>query len=94
MPPPAAQHPSPLAEVLRHHGGLVLRIAGLSLFAAVGFQAAFIYIAEWLQRVNGVSPADTFKVTSLSMLAVTPVSLFFGWLANRVLRSWHESARR
>jgi len=82
LPPPAAQHPSPLAEVLRHHLGLVLRIAGLSLFAAVGFQAAFIYIAEWLQRVNGVSPADTFKVTSFSMLAVTPVSLFFGWLAD------------
>ena len=86
LPPPAAQHPSPLAEVLRHHPGLVLRIAGLSLFAAVGFQAAFIYIAEWLQRVGGVSPADTFKVTSLSMLAVTPVSLFFGWLADRAGR--------
>jgi MHS family proline/betaine transporter-like MFS transporter len=64
----------------------VLRIAGLSLFAAVGFQVAFIYIAEWLQRVNGVSPADTFKVTSFSMLAVTPVSLFFGWLADHVGR--------
>ncbi len=86
LPPPATQHPSPLAEVLRHHWGLVLRVAGLSLFAAVGFQAAFIYIAEWLQRVNGVSPADTFKVTSLSMLAVTPVSLFFGWLADRAGR--------
>jgi len=86
LPPPAAQHPSPLAEVLRHHSGLVLRIAGLSLFAAIGFQSAFIYIAEWLQRVNGVSPADTFKVTSFSMLAVTPVSLFFGWLADRAGR--------
>lgn len=86
LPPPAAQHTSPLAEVLRHHCGLVLRIAGLSLFAAVGFQTAFIYIAEWLQRVGGVSPADTFKVTSLSMLAVTPVSLFFGWLADRTGR--------
>jgi MHS family proline/betaine transporter-like MFS transporter len=86
LPPPGAQHPSPLAEVLRNHPGLVLRIAGLSLFAAVGFQAAFIYIAEWLQRVGGVSPADTFKVTSLSMLAVTPVSLFFGWLADRAGR--------
>ena len=86
LPPPTAQHPSPLAEVLRHHLGLVLRIAGLSLFAAVGFQAAFIYIAEWLQRVNGVSPADTFKVTSFSMLAVTPVSLFFGWLADHIGR--------
>ena len=86
LPPPADRHPSPLAEVLRHHLVLVAQIAGLSLFAAVGFQAAFIYVAEWLQRVGGVSPADTFKVTSFSMLAVTPVSLFFGWLADRVGR--------
>jgi MFS transporter, MHS family, proline/betaine transporter len=86
LPSPAVQHSSPLAEVLRRHGGLVVRIAGLSLFAAVGFQTAFIYIAEWLQRVNGVSPAETFGVTSFSMLAVTPVSLFFGWLADRAGR--------
>jgi MHS family proline/betaine transporter-like MFS transporter len=86
LPPPADQPPSPLAEVLRHHLGLVARIAGLSLFAAVGFQGAFIYVAEWLQRLGGISPADTFKVTSFSMLAVTPVSLFFGWLADRVGR--------
>ena len=63
-----------------------LRIAALSLFASVGFQAAFIYVAEWLQTVAGASPADTFKVTSISMLAVTPVSLFFGWLADHVGR--------
>ncbi len=86
LPPLADTHPSPLAEVLRHHLGLVARIAGLSLFAAVGFQGAFIYVAEWLQRIGGVSAADTFKVTSFSMLAVTPVSLFFGWLADRVGR--------
>ena len=55
--PAAAEQPSPLAEVLRHHLRLVLRIAGLACFAAIGFQAAFIYIADWLQRVDGVSPA-------------------------------------
>jgi MHS family proline/betaine transporter-like MFS transporter len=87
LPQPAeAERPSPLVEVLRHHLGLVLRIAGLSVFAAVGFQAAFIYIADWLQMVAGTTPADTFKITSISMLAVTPVSLFFGWLADHVGR--------
>jgi MHS family proline/betaine transporter-like MFS transporter len=87
LPPPSAvTPPSPLVDVLRHHLPLVVRIAALSLFAAVGFQAAFIYIAEWLQGIAGVSPVDTFKVTSLSMLAVTPVSLFFGWLADHVGR--------
>jgi len=84
--PPAAERSSPLADVLANHLPLVLRIAGLSAFAAIGFQAAFIYIADWLQRVGGASPADTFKVTSVSMLLVTPVSVFFGWLADHVGR--------
>ena len=84
--PAAAERPSPLAEVFANHLPLVLRIAGLSAFAAIGFQAAFIYIADWLQRVGGASPADTFKVTSVSMLLVTPVSVFFGWLADHVGR--------
>ena len=87
LPQPAtAERPSPLAEVFANHLPLVLRIAGLSAFAAIGFQAAFIYIADWLQRVGGASPADTFKVTSVSMLLVTPVSVFFGWLADHVGR--------
>ena len=86
LPQPLGDHPSPLAEVLRHHLPLVLRIAGLTAFAAVGFQAAFIYIAEWLQRVAGASPAETFAVTSWSMLLVTPVSLLFGWWADVIGR--------
>jgi len=86
LPQPTGEHPSPLAEVLRHHLPLVLRIAGLTAFAAVGFQAAFIYIAEWLQAVANASPADTFAVTSVSMLLVTPVSLLFGWWADSIGR--------
>ena len=84
--PGVGEQGSPLVEVLTNHLPLVLRIAGLTAFAAVGFMAAFIYIAEWLQTVAGASPADTFAVTSLSMLLVTPVSLFFGWWADVVGR--------
>lgn len=86
LPQPAGEQPSPLAEVLANHLPLVLRIAGLTAFAAVGFQGAFIYIAEWLQTVAGASPVDTFKVTSWSMLLVTPVSLLFGWWADHIGR--------
>ena len=85
-PSASVPYASPLLEVLRHHLTLVVRLAALNLFASVGFQAAFIYVAEWLQTIIGASPADTFKVTSISMLAVTPVSLFFGWLADHVGR--------
>ena len=86
LPQPMGEHPSPLTEVLRYHLPLVLRVAGLTAFAAVGFQAAFIYIAEWLQTVANASPADTFAVTSVSMLVVTPVSLLFGWWADSIGR--------
>jgi MHS family proline/betaine transporter-like MFS transporter len=86
LPQPAGEHSSPLAEVLKNHLPLVLRIASLTAFAAVGFQGAFIYIAEWLQTVAGASPPDTFKVTSVSMLLVTPVSLLFGWWADYIGR--------
>jgi MHS family proline/betaine transporter-like MFS transporter len=87
LPPSAAgQQSSPLAEVLRHHLPLVIRVAALCLFASVGFQTAFIYVAGWLQTITGATPADTFKVTSISMLAVAPASLFFGWLADHLGR--------
>ena len=85
-PSASVPYASPLLEVLRHHLTLVVRLAALNLFASVGFQAAFIYVAEWLQTITGASPAETFKVTSISMLAVTPVSLFFSWLADHVGR--------
>jgi MHS family proline/betaine transporter-like MFS transporter len=86
LPQPDGGQVSPLAAVLRSHLPLVLRIAGLTAFAAVGFQGAFIYIAEWLQTVANASPADTFKVTSWSMLLVTPLSLLFGWWADMIGR--------
>jgi MHS family proline/betaine transporter-like MFS transporter len=77
---------TPIVELLRNHLGLLLRIAGLACFTAIGFQAAFIYIADWLQTVDGIAPQHAFKINSMSMLAITPVSLFFGWLADHVGR--------
>jgi MHS family proline/betaine transporter-like MFS transporter len=85
-PPPANEGHSPLKEVVSNHLGLLLRIAGLAAFAAIGFQAAFIYIADWLQTVDGIAPQHAFKINSTSMLMITPVSLFFGWLADHVGR--------
>jgi MHS family proline/betaine transporter-like MFS transporter len=76
----------PIVELFRNHGGLLIRIAGLACFTAIGFQAAFIYIADWLQTVDGIAPAHAFKINSVTMLAITPVSLFFGWLADHVGR--------
>ena len=77
---------APMVVLLQNHLGLLFRIAGLACFTAIGFQAAFIYIADWLQTVDGIAPQHAFKINSMSMLAITPVSLFFGWLADHVGR--------
>jgi MHS family proline/betaine transporter-like MFS transporter len=77
---------APMVVLLKDHLGLLFRIAGLACFTAIGFQAAFIYIADWLQTVDGIAPQHAFKINSMSMLAITPVSLFFGWLSDHVGR--------
>ncbi|MCW5736313.1 MAG: MFS transporter [Enhydrobacter sp.] len=77
---------SPIVVLLKDHLGLLFQIAGLACFTAIGFQAAFIYIADWLQTVDGIAPQHAFGINSMSMLAITPVSLFFGWLADHVGR--------
>jgi MHS family proline/betaine transporter-like MFS transporter len=73
---------TPIVELFRNHMPLLIRIAALACFTAIGFQAAFIYIADWLQTVDGIAPAHAFKINSTSMLLITPVSLFFGWMAD------------
>ncbi len=73
---------TPIVDLFRNHLPLLARITGLAVFSVIGFQAAFIYVAEWLQTVDGVAPAHAFKITSLSMLLITPVSLFFAWLSD------------
>lgn len=84
--PGAGERSSPLLETVRHHPGLLLRLAALAAFTAIGFQAAFIYIADWLQTVDGIAPQHAFAINSTSMLAITPVSLLFGWLADHAGR--------
>ena len=73
---------TPIVELFRNNLPLLLRITALAALTVIGFQAAFIYVAEWLQTVDGVAPAHAFKITSVSMLAMTPVSLFFAWLSD------------
>lgn len=87
LPRPATEEKSsPLVKTVRDHFGLLVRIAALASFTAIGFQAAFIYIADWLQTVDGIAPHHAFKINSTSMLMITPVSLFFGWLADHIGR--------
>jgi len=81
-----APPPSPLVETVRHHGPLVLQLAGLVAFNAVGLYLMFLYIVSWLQTVDGVAPARALEINTASMLALLPVMLGMGWLSDRIGR--------
>jgi MFS transporter, MHS family, proline/betaine transporter len=82
-PKPAAAERSPLVETVRDHGPLLARLAGLSVFNAVGFYVMFVYVVSWLQLVDGMAPARALGINSLSMLALLPVMVGMGWMGDR-----------
>ena len=84
--PPKSGHGSPLIETLRHHGGAVMRVAGITVFNAVGFYLMFLYVVTWLQTVDGIAPARALEINTLSMVFLLPVMLLSGWLSDRLGR--------
>ena len=81
----AVEH-APLAATLRLHGPLVIRLAGLVVYNAVGFYLMFLYIVSWLQTVDGLAPAQALGMNTASMLVLLPVLLGMGWLSDRIGR--------
>lgn len=77
---------SPLVETLRHHGARVARLVGVCTFNGTAFYLIFLYVVSWLQRVDGVSPAGSLAINTVSMVAVVPIEVLFGWLSDRVGR--------
>jgi MHS family proline/betaine transporter-like MFS transporter len=76
----------PVFKTLRHHGAVLGRLAGLSVFGAVSFYLMFLYIVSWLQFVDGIAPARALGINTASMVAMIPVMLATGWLSDRVGR--------
>ena len=81
--PPQSGHGSPLVETLRHHGRAVMRVAGITIFNAVGFYLMFLYVVTWLQDVDGIAPARALEINTASMFFLLPVMLVSGWLSDR-----------
>jgi MHS family proline/betaine transporter-like MFS transporter len=88
VPYPASGEPAPsrLAETLRCHWRLLVKLAGLSMFNAVGFYLVFLYIASWLQQVDGISPAHALGISTLSLVLAIPAMLASGWLSDSIGR--------
>jgi MHS family proline/betaine transporter-like MFS transporter len=77
---------SPIVETLHDHWRLVLGFAGLSVFCAVTFYIAFVYIVSWLQTADGIAPSRALEINSLSMVIILPVTIAAGWLSDRIGR--------
>jgi MHS family proline/betaine transporter-like MFS transporter len=75
---------APISETFRLHKRLLLRIAGLVVFGAVGFYMTFIYIVSWLQFADGIAPARALGINTVSLGALILVELAAGWLSDRV----------
>ncbi|MDP1837877.1 MAG: MFS transporter [Reyranella sp.] len=80
------RHRLPLVETLREHWLLVLRLAGLASFNAIGFYLVFLYAVSWLQTVDGVAPARALGFNTASMLLLLPLMFAMGWLSDRIGR--------
>jgi MHS family proline/betaine transporter-like MFS transporter len=74
---------SPFKETVRHHRWLLARLAGLSMFNAVGFYLLFVYIVSWLQLADGIAPAHALAINSLSMVVLLPCMVVMGALSDR-----------
>lgn len=83
---PKGEGRSPLRETVRRHSGLLLRLAGLSMFNAVGFYLLFVYIVSWLQLADGIAPAHALAINSVSMVVLLPCMVAMGALSDRLGR--------
>jgi MHS family proline/betaine transporter-like MFS transporter len=77
---------SPLKETVQNHGWLLMRLAGLSAFNAVGFYLLFVYIVSWLQLADGIAPEHALAINSTSMVVLLPCMVAMGALSDRLGR--------
>jgi MFS transporter, MHS family, proline/betaine transporter len=81
--PTAKRKRAPIVETLHDHWRLVIGLAGLSVFNAVGFYVSFVYLVSWLQMADGIAPARALEINSISMAVLLPVMIVAGLLNDR-----------
>jgi len=81
--PTVKRQRAPIVETLQEHWRLVLGLAGLSVFNAVGFYVSFVYLVSWLQMADGIAPARALEINSISMAILLPVMIVAGLLNDR-----------
>jgi MHS family proline/betaine transporter-like MFS transporter len=81
--PAVRRERAPIIETLHDHWRIVLGMAGLSVFNAVGFYISFVYLVSWLQVADGIAPARALEINSISMAVLLPVMIATGVLTDR-----------
>jgi MHS family proline/betaine transporter-like MFS transporter len=76
----------PLMETLQDHWRVVAGFVGLSLYNAVTFYIAFVYLVSWLQMADGIAPSRALEINSFSMAILLPLVIAAGWLSDRLGR--------
>lgn len=82
----AAAARSPLVEVVRDHRPLLLWLAGVSVFGAVGFYLMFVYVVSWLQLADKIAPAHALGINTFCMVGMIPIIVATGWLSDKIGR--------
>jgi MFS transporter, MHS family, proline/betaine transporter len=77
---------SPLLMALQEHWRLLLSLAGVSMFGAVGFYLMFVYVVSWLQLADGIAPAQALTINTISMLLLIPTEIGMAALSDRIGR--------
>jgi MHS family proline/betaine transporter-like MFS transporter len=85
-PEKAAVHRLPLRDMLRKHGPLVARLAGLTVFNAVGFYLLFVFVVSWLQFADGIAPDHALGINTANLFVLVLTTLGMGWLSDRIGR--------
>jgi len=76
----------PLQSLFKKHYVLLIQIAGLSVFTAVGFYFTFVYMVSWLEIVDKLAPEKALSINTMSMIALIVIIIFTGWLSDHIGR--------
>src|SRR5262249_28513670 len=64
---------APIVETLHDHWRVIAAFASLSVFSAVTFYIAFVYMVSWLQTADGIPPSRSLEINTFSMVVSLPV---------------------
>ena len=83
--PKPAERP-PLLATFSQHWRVLVYLAGVSVFGAVGFYLMFVYVVSWLQLADGVPPAQALTINTISMALLIPTEIGMAALSDRIGR--------